>query len=164
MGSYGQYDDFFTWGVPVGSRRFRSIYLTKTLITIASYGFLWPIPWLFYMRGSCGFPWVPMGSRRFQSIYLTKKTNTIASYGFLWPICYMRGTRRFGLIYLTKKITIASYGFLRMIRWHFYIGVHVGFDRFWSMHLTKKLITIASYWFLWPLQWLFYIGGSHGLL
>ena len=52
MSSYGRYDDFFTWGVPVGSRRFRSIYLTKTLITIASYGFLWPIPWLFYMRGS----------------------------------------------------------------------------------------------------------------
>ena len=52
MSSYGQYNDFLTWGVPVGYRTFWSIYLTKTLITIASYRFLWPIPWLFYMRGS----------------------------------------------------------------------------------------------------------------
>ena len=44
----------------MGSRRYRSIYLTKTLITIASYRFLWPIPQLFYIRGSRGFPWVPV--------------------------------------------------------------------------------------------------------
>ena len=39
MDSYGQYNDLFKKGVPVGSRRFRLLFLTKTLITIASYGF-----------------------------------------------------------------------------------------------------------------------------
>ena len=43
--------------VPVGSRRFRSIYLAKLLITIACYSFLSLIPWLLYREGSRGFPW-----------------------------------------------------------------------------------------------------------
>ena len=82
MSSYGQYDDFFTWGVP--------IYLTKTLIT--TYGWYDDF---FHIMGSCGLLQISkliyftctlngscMSSCRFWSMYLTKTLITIASYGF----------------------------------------------------------------------------------
>ena len=57
MGSYGQYDDFFTSGVPVGSRRLQSLYLTKNT---NNYCFIWvPIANIMtYLHE--GFLWVPV--------------------------------------------------------------------------------------------------------
>ena len=160
----------------MGFRRFRSIYLTKTLITIASNRLLWPIGRLFYMR-------VPVGYRRFWSIHLTKTLITIASNRYLWPIgrlFYMRvpmGSSKFWSIYLTYTLkTIAwvpmsdTMTFLiRGFPWvpvgsHGFPWVAMGCHGF--LYISKLIyfkntpISSASYEFLWLIRWLFYILGS----
>jgi hypothetical protein len=109
----------FPW-VLVGSRRFRLIYLAKILITIASYSFLSPIPWLLYRKGSRGFPWVPVGSRGFPWVPVDSFTRVLM------------GSRRFRSIYLAKiSITIASYSFLSPIPWLLYREGSRGFP--WTL-------------------------------
>ena len=103
MSSYKRYNDFFTWWVPLSSRRFQSWFIFMyTLITTASFEFLWLIRWFFYMRGSCGFSYI------LKFINFMYTLITTALYDFIWPIrwfSYIWGFRGFTLDYFTNKHT-----------------------------------------------------------
>ena len=75
MGSYGQYHDFFTWGVPMGSRRFQSWYILWT--HTYSYCFIWVLMayTMTFLHG--GFLWVPVQmSKKCISLYLITNSAT----------------------------------------------------------------------------------------